>query len=178
MAKRQKSRSKKERRVPKGCPFEEQPVPKKAPKPSLVERTDSKGLVELKFPGFEATFPGTNRSTMVIIVAGICALVIIFPVCFYLVFSADPRALESVGHLLSSENKPREPMKVPVRTEDGIEVIEVCPPCEDWSIDQCEERYGACGIECPVCPVCQTCPPPAPPAMVTPPQKGDAPLKS
>jgi len=159
------------------CPLEyKAPPTKKSPKKPLIERTETRGLVELKFPGFEATFPGTNRSVMVIIVSLFLALVIIIPVCFYQVFSASPEALETVGSIFGSDDKPREPVQMPVKTDNGIEIIEVCPPCTDWTPEQCEERYGEYQ-ECPVCqdcPVCQVCPPPPPPAML--PQKGEEPL--
>ena len=171
MARRKKRGKKRDQaKPPEGCP-----LGKKTPKVPLVERTDTRGLVELKFPGFEATFPGTNRSIMVIVCTGICALVIIVPVCFYQVFSADPEALETVGSIFGGDEKPREPVKMQVQTDDGIEIIEVCPPCQDWNLDQCEEHFGQCGAGCPQCPQCQVCPLPAPPAM-TAPQKGDDPL--
>jgi len=174
MASRSKT-SKKTAAKPKAKPrCDDCPVAKEKKLP-LVERTTSRGTVDLKFPGFEATFPGTNRSVMIIIVAGICALVIILPVCFYQVFSADPEALERVGDILGSDDKPREPVKVPVKTNDGIEIIEVCPPCPDWSREECEERYGAC--ECPdcTCPQCPTCPAPAPAPPAMAPMKSDFP---
>jgi len=130
---------------------------KKKKKLPLVERTDSRGLVELKFPGIEATFPGTNRSVMVVLCFGICALVIIIPVCFYQVFSAEPESLERVGQILRGDGKPREPVKMPVQTNNGIEMIEVCPPCPN-----CDEM--GCMDMCPIsecqCPVCQPIPPP------------------
>lgn len=131
----------------------------------LVDRTEARGMVDLKFPGFEARFPGTNRSIMVIIVAGICSLVIIVPVCFYQVFSADPEALERVGEFFG-DGKPREPVKMQVQTDYGIETIEVCPPCQDWSMDQCEDRYGT--YECPDCQ-CPQCPPCSAPVQALPP---------
>jgi hypothetical protein len=170
------SRNKPAKRPKERC--DDCPVIKEKKLP-LVDRTSVRGMVDLKFPGIEATFPGTNRSVMVIIVAGICALVIIVPVCFYQVFSADPEALERVGEILSSDSKPREPVKMQVQTDYGIETIEVCPPCQDWSLDQCEERYGA--YECPdcQCPQCPQCPAPIqapiPPAMapLLPPRKGN-----
>lgn len=156
---------------PEGCPLGKP----KAPKKPLVERTETRGLVELKFPGFEANFPGTNRSIMVIVCALFCAMTIIIPVVVYLFVSADPETLQGVGHLLGTDRKPREPVKMPVKTNDGIEIIEVCPPCPDWDREQCEERFGVCGVDCPQCPVCPVCPPQVPPAMA-PVQKTDDPL--
>jgi len=154
-----KRQSRKDRKKAKcdDCPTLD---PGKTPKKPFLERGESKGLVDLKFPGFEAKFPGTNRSVMVILCTLICALVIMVPTCFYLVFSADPEALQEVGEFFGEE-KPREPVKMPVQTDNGIEIIEVCPPCQDWSHEECEERYGAC--ECPACncPQCPTCPAPA-----------------
>lgn len=96
-----------------------------AKNPPIIERTDTRGIVELKFPGLEASFPATNRSIMMIIIAGMVMLTIIVPVCFYQVFNARPEALETVGDIIGG----RKPEKVPVRTSDGIEMIEVCPPC-------------------------------------------------
>lgn len=149
----------------KDCPVVKE---KKLP---LVERTGTRGMVDLKFPGFEATFPGTNRSIMVIIVAGICALVIILPVCFYQVFSADPEALERVGDILGSDNKPREPVRVPVQTDDGIEIMEVCPPCPDCEdmgcMDMCPQCQACNCPQCPTCPVPEASEP-VPPAMASP----------
>lgn len=148
---------KKSAKKPKAKRCDDCPVVKEKKTP-IVERTDTKGLVELKFPGFEATFPGTNRSVMVIIVAGFMMLVIVIPVVFYQIFSADPEALERVGDFFDSDNKPREPVKMQVETNDGIEIIEVCPPCPD-----CEDM--GCMNDCPGCepcncPVCPTIPPP------------------
>ena len=139
---------------PKGCPLEKP----KAPKKPLVERTSTRGDVELKFPGFEATFPATNRSIMIIVCVLFCTLTIVVPSVVYLLVSASPEALEGVGQLFGGDNKPREPVQVPVETDEGIEIIEVCPPCPDWDRGQCEEEYGACGVECPQCPPCPTCP--------------------
>jgi len=112
-------------------------------KPPIIERTETRGNVELKFPGLEASFPATNRSIMVIIIAGMIALTVIVPVCFYEIFNARPEALETVGDIIGG----RKPEKVPVRTDDGIEMVEVCPPC-------------------PRCPTCEEmgCTPPPPPA--------------
>jgi hypothetical protein len=180
MPRRKKQPKKQKRRdqgqPPKGCPLEKPKA--KTPKPPLVERTTSRGLVELKFPGFEATFPATNRSIMIIVCVLFCTLTIVVPVVVYLFVSADPETLAGVGHLLGTDEKPREPVKMPVKTDDGIEIIEVCPPCPDWDQEQCEERFGECGVICPQCPVCPACPvcqPAVPPAMAAP-RKGDAPL--
>ena len=115
---------------------------------------------------------------MIIVCVLFCTLTIVIPVVVYLLVSADPENLEGVGQLLGTDDKPREPVKMPVKTNDGIEIIEVCPPCQDWDREQCEERFGECGVEfnCPQCPVCPACPvcQPLPPAMA--PRKGDAPL--
>jgi hypothetical protein len=46
-------------------------------KPPIVERTTSRGTVDLKFPGLEASFPATNRSIMVILIAGFIAIIIL-----------------------------------------------------------------------------------------------------
>lgn len=123
-------------------------------KPPIIERTESRGTVELKFPGLEASFPATNRSAMMIIIAGMIALTIIMPVCFYQVFNARPEALETVGDIIGG----RKPEKVQVRTEEGIEMIEVCPPCP--RCPTCEE------MDCPPRP--PTPPRPQPPAMISP----------
>lgn len=114
-------------------------------KPPITERTTSRGTVDLKFPGLEASFPATNRSIMVILIAAFAMIIIVVPVCFYEVFNARPESLETVGDILGG----RKPDKVPVRTDDGIEMIEVCPPCP----------------RCPTCEEmgCQSAPRPLPP---------------
>lgn len=142
----------------------------KGKKTPIVERTTSRGTVELKFPGLEASFPGTNRSVMVIIIMGFIALMTIVPAVFYQIFSAEPESLETLGRYFGWDDgdKPREPVKMQVQTSDGIEIIEVCPPCREWSREECEERYGECGV---VCPQCSACPMPIPP-----PRKGEEPL--
>lgn len=94
-------------------------------KPPITERTSTRGMVDLKFPRLEASFPATNRSVMVIIIALLMAMTVIVPVCFYEIFNAEPEALETVGDILGG----RKPEKVQVRTDDGIEMIEICPPC-------------------------------------------------
>ena len=176
MARGQKKRSKRQpKKGPRGAKCEDCPVlhPKKTPKKPIIERTETRGLVDLKFPGFEAKFPGTNRSVMVILCTGICSLVIIIPIVFYQVFSADPEALERVGEFFGDE-KPREPVKVPVQTNDGIEIISVCPPLER---EECEERFGdfdCPDCQCPACPQCPAAPLPPPRMAPLPGGKGAA----
>jgi hypothetical protein len=114
-------------------------------KPPIVERTETRGLVELKFPGLEASFPATNRSIMMILVACFASLTIVIPVCFYQIFNARPESLETVGDIIGG----RKPEKVPVRTDDGIEMIEVCPPCP--RCPSCEE-LGCTGAAEPLSP--------------------------
>jgi len=116
-------------------------------KPPLVERTETRGLVELKFPGLEASFPATNRSIMIILLACFVSLTIVIPVCFYEIFNARPEALETVGNIIGG----RKPEKVQIQTDDGIEMIEVCPPCP--ACPSCEELG------------CTATPEPPPPAM-------------
>jgi hypothetical protein len=100
----------------------------------------------MKFPGFEVTFPATNRSIMIIAIAGFVAFTLVVSVCSYEVFNARPEALEEVGEIIGG----RKPEKVSVRTDDGIETIEVCPPCplcEDYVCPACPT--GAVGPEPP-----------------------------
>lgn len=109
----------------------------------LVEQTKVRGVVELKFPGIEVSFPATNRSFMVIAMTALLAFTVIVPICFYEVFNAKPESLETVGDILRG----RKPEKVPVKNVDGdIEMIEVCPPCP-----ACEN------FNCPACPICTQC---------------------
>ena len=82
------------------------------------------GKVDLKVPGLEATFPASHTTAMWVIISLLVALSIIIPVCCYEIVNARPEALEEVGNILG-----RKPDKVPVQTGDGIEMIEVCPPC-------------------------------------------------
>lgn len=96
----------------------------------FVERTNARGLVEMNFPGFEICFPATNRSIMVIALGALAMITIVVPLCFYEVFSARPESIESIlTAFRSSSDKDRVPVSVPVKTDDGIEIIEVCPPC-------------------------------------------------
>jgi hypothetical protein len=132
------------------------PAASKAKSTPIIERTDSRGLVKLKLPwvggAIDLEFPGTNRSVMVIAVVGLIAFTIILPCTVHLIVNADP---ETTGTLIRSltgaelsDTKPNEPVKVPVKNNQGdIELIEVCPPCA-----VCEEPE-----ECPECPVC-VCP--------------------
>jgi hypothetical protein len=134
----------------------------KKPKIPLIERTDARGLVELNFPGFEITFPATNRSIMVIAVAAFCMLTIVIPVVFYQIFNAEPEALETVGGILGSarERGPKDsaPMKLPVKGSNGdIEIIEVCPPCPVCECLDDDENYNE--------------PPPTQPPTVAPPKQ-------
>ena len=128
------------------------------PKQPIVERTETKGLVELEVPWvggrIKTTWPATNRSVMVVICAMLCMLTIVVPACCYIIFmGATPENLASFGQLLGEGRKPD---KVPVKTGDGIKMIEVCPPCPEQSCDDCMDQ---CPI-CPVCPTCPTCPAP------------------
>lgn len=94
----------------------------------LIERTSSRGTVTLSFPGLEASFPATNRSIMLIIISFLVAITIILPTCFYEIFSATPESLESVGTIFGA----RKPEKIPIQTDNGIEIIEACPPCPTY----------------------------------------------
>jgi hypothetical protein len=115
--------------------------------PPIIERTTSRGTVDLKFPGLEASFPATNRSIMIILIAAFTMIIIVVPVCFYEVFNARPESLETVGDIIGGRK--------PAKAQDGIEIIEPCPPC-------------------PRCPTCEEmgCSTPAqrsqPPAMISP----------
>jgi hypothetical protein len=124
--------------------------------PPIIERTEIRGTVELKFPGLEASFPATNRSIAMILIAGFITIIIVVPVCFYEVFNARPEALETVGNIIGG----RKPEKVPIQTDDGIEMIEVCPPCPQCPT--CEEL--GCASEPPTITRPQ---PPEPPAMMS-----------
>jgi|WetSurMetagenome_2_1015567.scaffolds.fasta_scaffold24431_2 hypothetical protein len=124
------------------------------PKPTTSERSESKGRVDLKFPGFEVQFPATNRTVMAIVLAMTVAFTIVVPLCFYQVFNARPEALEQVGDIIGG----RKPEKVSVRTDEGeVQTIEVCPPCPECEDYMCD------------CPACRECPaqvlPPPPPAV-------------
>lgn len=123
----------------------------------LTERTETRGLVKVKIPWFgghfEFEFPGTNRSVMIVICAMFCMLTLIIPLCCYIVFvGAVPENISRFSQMVrrSAEGKPdnyREPEQVQVKTDSGIEIIEVCPPC---ALGDCEE-------DCP-CPLCPPCP--------------------
>jgi hypothetical protein len=121
-------------------------------KPPLIERTDTRGLVRVKIPWlaghFEFEFPGTNRSVMIIICTMFCMLTFVLPACCYIIFvGADAENIERFGNMIMRQDHSdaRKPEQVPVQTDDGIEIMELCPPCPD-----CVEDLE----ECPQCPVC------------------------
>lgn len=140
------------------------PATSSGPKQPLVERTETKGLVELEVPWvggrIKTTWPATNRSIMVVICALLCMLTVVVPACCYIIFmGANPENLSSFGELFSS-GEMRKPEKVQVKTGNGIEMIEVCPPCAEPDCGDCMDQ---CPI-CPPCPTCPACPTRAPPA--------------
>ena len=119
-------------------------------RPPLTERTDTKGLFKFAFPwiggNVTAEWPATNRSAMVSIGLVCSMIVVVLPLCCYLIFvEASAENLERFGSMISRRDDSRKPEKIPVHTDDGIEIIEVCPPCE---LEDCN------------CPDCPMCPPP------------------
>lgn len=130
----------------------------------FVERGGAKGHLELKFPGFEARWPATSRSAMLIVACFFAMLVVVILITAWQVTSAPPETLERLGEVLGGDRKPE---KVQVKTESGIEVIEVCPPCP-----LCPEP------DCPACPPpppCQCLAPLPPPSPFLPPAEKLAP---
>jgi hypothetical protein len=137
------------------------PATSSGPKTPIIERTDTKGLVQLEVPWvggrIKTTWPATNRSVMVVICTLLCMLTVVVPACCYIIFmGANPENLSSFGELFGSSEM-RKPEKVQVKTGNGIEMIEVCPPCDR----DCRECMGECPV-CPTCPVCPVCPTVAP----------------
>ena len=81
---------------------------------SIVERTESRGLVELSFPwvggSVNLKFPATNRSIMVIAVSLMMAMTVILPTCCYIVFvQADAENIRSVNQMTRVGVKPEIP---------------------------------------------------------------------
>ena len=125
-------------------------------RPPIIERTRSWGVVDLKFPGFEAKFPGTNRSVMVMLcsIVAATALVILIsvPVTILILMRAPEENVRTLTEVLSGKpEEHRQPVEVPIQTDDGIEIIEVCPPCER---QDCDCPTPICPT--PICPRCST----------------------
>lgn len=130
---------------------------KPSKKPPITERTESRGSVKIKIPWFggflEFEYPGTNRSVMIEICALFCMMAIVLPLCCYIIFVGAPvENIVGFGNLISrrEHSEARKPEQVQVQTDDGIEVVELCPPCPECADDL---------EECPTCPIC---PPPMP----------------
>jgi hypothetical protein len=128
-----------------------------------TNRTAVKGNFEIKFPWIGGNvcvkWPASGRQAMLEIAVACFAFLIVVPLALYIIFvGAVPENISRFGQMVrsaratSSDGKPeqfRPPEQVPIQTNDGIEIIEVCPACPD---PDCEE-------DCP-CPPCPICPPP------------------
>lgn len=88
-------------------------------KTPFVENTDSRGIVDMKFPGFEVSFPCTNRSIMIIAIA---FFVMLSVTCYIIFTQASVENVRSFGEIFGAK-----PEKVQVQTDDGIEIIEAYP---------------------------------------------------
>lgn len=115
-------------------------------------RTKVAGLFKFLFPWFGGNvsieWPTSGRQAMLTICVVVPAVCLTIMVEGYTIFvGATPENISSFGRIVrNDDDKPeklRAPERVPVKTDDGIEIIEVCPPCE----------------ECPPCPVQMPCPP-------------------
>lgn len=135
----------------------------------IVERTTTRGDIELDVPivgGGHARFriPATNRSAMIILCCLFCCVTLIvalgLTVTIWLIASGDPENISRLTSVLGrDDSKPEEfqaPERVPVKTDDGIEIIEVCrcppPDCD-------EECPCDCAVPVP-CPAKVMAPPP------------------
>ena len=123
-----------------------------------TNRTAVRGLFNITFPWVGGSvcvkWPASGRQAMLEIVAVCLALVLVVPLSMYIIFvGAVPENISSIGRLVGSSSlnsdKPdeyRAPERIQVKTDDGIEIIEACPPCPD---PECSED-----CPCPACPLC------------------------
>jgi len=94
----------------------------------LVENTDSRGEIELKLPGIEVRMPATNRSAMIVAAVVAFSFGLLALSLAVLLVWAPAENITSLGDLIGKGDE-RRPERVPVQTDDGIEIVEVCPPC-------------------------------------------------
>lgn len=123
-----------------------------------TNRTAVHGTFEIKFPWIGGNvcvrWPSSGRQAMLEIAVACLAFLVVVPLSLYIVFvGAVPENISRFGQMVrsarsaSSETKPdqyRPPEQLQVHTDDGIELIEVCPPCPETN---CEED-----CPCPICP--------------------------
>jgi len=127
-----------------------------------TNKTAVRGTFNIAFPWVGGSvivkWPASGRQAMLEIAAVCFALAIVVPATMYIIFvGASSENISSFGRLVGSStssgaHKPdeyRAPERIQVKTNDGIEIIEACPPCAETD----------CGEDCP-CPTCPMCPPP------------------
>ncbi len=162
----------------KPCCSEDEKADENEPFPGMPEavqkasawtnKTPVQGKFEISFPWVGGSvcvkWPASGRQAMIEIgVACLAFMLIIVPVAYILFVGATPENLSSFGRIVSSSGdagKPsdyRPPERIQVKTNDGIEIIEACPPCEGTD----------CSEDCP-CPPCPVCPVIAPAVPIPP----------
>lgn len=128
-----------------------------------TNRTVVKGDFTIRFPWVGGNvcvqWPASGRQAMLEIAVACAAFLVVVPLALYIIFvGAVPENISRFGQMVrrasGGKDELRAPTKVPVKTDDGIEIIEVCPPCGPPNCDR-ECPCPACPIQAP-CPVCPT----------------------
>lgn len=125
-----------------------------------------RGIFKFVFPWFggpvEIEWPASGRQAMITMCVVVPMVCLTAMTCCYIIFvGAVPENISRFGQMVtrSIANKPepyRAPEQVPVKTNDGIEIIEVCPPVNCDQDCPCAECPPP--VPCPICPVCEPSP--------------------